>query len=567
MRATRIILSGLVGMVTLLLVPGAMAQVGDCCSEVTSHELDEKVKVGGFPNPFWGTMKTWYSGTFCFPYGIGYACGTQTTVTEGTEVSLSSSFSAQGVGFEASQSFTFSQAFTHTAGQCQRCQLYIRYTNASLHPWNNEGGYGAFSWSSVNFLPSSDTPPGVIPCCEKDLSCPGCQGFGGDGGAGSNGGVGTGGGPSAGFTTTIDLAGSFSVLSGGNLDPDHPLLSAVSNFADLTNWHRCQLVDMAAFAQIQAAEDASMAGLGGVPPLTEIAIVNEDGTTINLPFGDLGELALVLPCCRGDFNDDATVNVSDLLALLSAWGDCPACVEDIDNSGTADVGDLLELLSNWGDCAPPPTGACCFSDGSCAEMTAVACSSAGGDFGPLAGCAAAQCFVLPEPFVYDTGVSTNGVGVIGGGVIGWAHRFDAGAGDTITSISTTYGTPLAPGSAGVSAGEPVGFAVMADSGNGPSSVIWSGVSAIDGSAIDSDIFQTFSVPNVPVAGTFFVVVWVEHASGGPGPMDENVSLPDDVWVIFTMGETFGGFDPENPGVAMTMTDAGLPTVWMLRANE
>ncbi|MCH7603178.1 MAG: hypothetical protein IIB54_10455, partial [Planctomycetes bacterium] len=59
----------------------------------------------------------------------------------------------------------------------------------------------------------------------------------------------------------------------------------------------------------------------------------------------------VLDSCelaRGDSNLDGTVNVTDLLALLAAWGVCPACPEDTNLDGTVNVTDLLNLLGGWG---------------------------------------------------------------------------------------------------------------------------------------------------------------------------------------------------------------------------
>jgi hypothetical protein len=53
----------------------------------------------------------------------------------------------------------------------------------------------------------------------------------------------------------------------------------------------------------------------------------------------------------GDINGDGSVNISDLLELLAAWGDCPEgafCPADIVCNGSIDVADLLELLANWG---------------------------------------------------------------------------------------------------------------------------------------------------------------------------------------------------------------------------
>jgi hypothetical protein len=50
----------------------------------------------------------------------------------------------------------------------------------------------------------------------------------------------------------------------------------------------------------------------------------------------------------GDIDQSAHVNVSDLLDLLAAWGQCDACAEDIDRSGDVGVSDLLILLAQWG---------------------------------------------------------------------------------------------------------------------------------------------------------------------------------------------------------------------------
>jgi hypothetical protein len=56
-----------------------------------------------------------------------------------------------------------------------------------------------------------------------------------------------------------------------------------------------------------------------------------------------------LICAKpGDIDGDGDVDVTDLLALLAAWGDCPGCPEDINGDGVVNTEDLLTLLSNWG---------------------------------------------------------------------------------------------------------------------------------------------------------------------------------------------------------------------------
>jgi hypothetical protein len=53
----------------------------------------------------------------------------------------------------------------------------------------------------------------------------------------------------------------------------------------------------------------------------------------------------------GDINGDCRVDVTDLLALLSAWGRCGAgpitCAADLNRDGLVDVTDLLLMLANW----------------------------------------------------------------------------------------------------------------------------------------------------------------------------------------------------------------------------
>ncbi len=55
--------------------------------------------------------------------------------------------------------------------------------------------------------------------------------------------------------------------------------------------------------------------------------------------------------CTGDVNGDGVVNVTDLLELISVWGDCSGeCNADLNGDGVVNVTDLLALISVWGDC-------------------------------------------------------------------------------------------------------------------------------------------------------------------------------------------------------------------------
>jgi hypothetical protein len=48
-----------------------------------------------------------------------------------------------------------------------------------------------------------------------------------------------------------------------------------------------------------------------------------------------------------DFNQDGSVDVDDLLVLLSNWGPCEGCQADLDGDGSVNVNDLLMLLAQW----------------------------------------------------------------------------------------------------------------------------------------------------------------------------------------------------------------------------
>jgi glucose/arabinose dehydrogenase len=54
--------------------------------------------------------------------------------------------------------------------------------------------------------------------------------------------------------------------------------------------------------------------------------------------------------CPTDINGDGTVGVSDILAIIEAWGVCSGCAADINGDGNVNVSDLLEVVGAWGPC-------------------------------------------------------------------------------------------------------------------------------------------------------------------------------------------------------------------------
>jgi hypothetical protein len=68
-------------------------------------------------------------------------------------------------------------------------------------------------------------------------------------------------------------------------------------------------------------------------------------------YGDLGGNEFQDYCDCQDINGDGYVNVTDLLAVIAAWGiDCDGCSEDVNEDGIVDVTDLLIVVGSWGPC-------------------------------------------------------------------------------------------------------------------------------------------------------------------------------------------------------------------------
>jgi len=55
--------------------------------------------------------------------------------------------------------------------------------------------------------------------------------------------------------------------------------------------------------------------------------------------------------CDGDTDESGTVDVTDLLAVISQWGPCSGCSGDLDGNDSVDVNDLLTVIGNWGICS------------------------------------------------------------------------------------------------------------------------------------------------------------------------------------------------------------------------
>ena len=61
-------------------------------------------------------------------------------------------------------------------------------------------------------------------------------------------------------------------------------------------------------------------------------------------------VACVDEACQGDINQDGTVGVEDLLAVIADWNCSSGCSADINGDLLVNVADLLLVIGGWGAC-------------------------------------------------------------------------------------------------------------------------------------------------------------------------------------------------------------------------
>ncbi len=104
------------------------------------------------------------------------------------------------------------------------------------------------------------------------------------------------------------------------------------------------------------AQTETDCNFNGIPDAAEMIDCNSNGLLdeCEIAYGyavDINGNEIPDVCeCLADLSGDGTVDVTDLLALLGAWG-LTGVPEDLTGDGVVDVNDLLALLGVWGPCA------------------------------------------------------------------------------------------------------------------------------------------------------------------------------------------------------------------------
>ncbi|MFQ5430027.1 MAG: dockerin type I repeat-containing protein [Phycisphaerae bacterium] len=112
-------------------------------------------------------------------------------------------------------------------------------------------------------------------------------------------------------------------------------------------------------------------------------------------------------CCLGDVSGDSLVDTGDLVPMVAALLNPPApaapafCAADANQDSAVDgldVAPFVNLLLTGAVCAAPVTGACCFGDGTCTELSQQDCFNAVGVYqGNDTLCTPNPCPQPPQP--------------------------------------------------------------------------------------------------------------------------------------------------------------------------
>ncbi len=146
-----------------------------------------------------------------------------------------------------------------------------------------------------------------------------------------------------------DAGESGNILFNKSISGDNPgLLARDCTFEDNQGYAIAQIQFTTAefqhctFRTNTATGVLSTFGSSGLATVSETLFCeNDGGSDINGPWIDEGGNAFVDVCpadCLGDVTGDGAVNVTDLLEVISAWGD------------PYDVGDLLDVIAGWASC-------------------------------------------------------------------------------------------------------------------------------------------------------------------------------------------------------------------------
>jgi hypothetical protein len=338
---------GAIGALTMIaFLAGTAAGVDDCCTNAQTENSFRNENLGSALCISNWASNTRLIGKICLPLGSGYACGIQSTLTVGQEFELRAGFTVGGdvggVSVEAATTYSVSQAFQHTAGMCESCQLFASYSGAVLRQWDVSSFYplGIKSESKRTTFYTFGNAPTIVPCCEENTNCPGCRTSGaGAGVGGGEAGMGILLDPERSPDCSAGVLGSFIVdlrvpdfIAPFGLPAWHPMNAPGATLATLNGWQKRQIM----------RESCAVAGFEGMPFGT-LVVIDPDGSGV---YFDLVTDPLGLVPCPADLNCDGVLDLADIGLFVNyfLFGDIAV---DFNDDGVLDLLDINAFVSGF----------------------------------------------------------------------------------------------------------------------------------------------------------------------------------------------------------------------------
>lgn len=162
----------------------------------------------------------------------------------------------------------------------------------------------------------------------------------------------------------------------------------------------------------------------------------------------------------------------------------------------------------------------------------------------------------------EDGTSENAIGLLPGGNMAWANRFEAVAGcELITAVKVSFGD--------IPNGWPAQIYVLSDPNQDghPGDSLTLATANVTVANAQSNAFNTYPIGPVSVSGRFFIAVRMQHDEGQfPANLDQTAPHSNVSWITFGMSNNNNPFSSAPSGNTSNLNQlSGLNGDWMLRA--
>jgi hypothetical protein len=128
---------------------------------------------------------------------------------------------------------------------------------------------------------------------------------------------------------------------------DRLVVSGAPGSASLGGTLRVTLIDEYVPADGAQFTLLTASSIGGTFDVVELP---DNGQTWSLAYSPTSVVVSVKgDLCPADVSGDGMVNITDLLAVIAAWGQ-PGGPADVNGDGVVNISDLLAVIAAWGTC-------------------------------------------------------------------------------------------------------------------------------------------------------------------------------------------------------------------------